>query len=416
MLPGVDSERLREQIEALAAFDSEPSRPGTTRVLLSDAEIEARRYVKALMEEAGLEVREDAAANIYGILRGSDPALTPVWSGSHIDTVICAGKYDGMIGVLGAIEACRVIRQNRIPHRRDIVALVYSSEEPTRFGVGCIGSRALAGHLTVEEMKKLTDDGGTTLYELLRSRGYDAEAVPALKKEQGEVFASVELHIEQAAVLEEKKIPIGIVTGICAPTYMHVTVKGVQEHAGATPMAIRKDALCAAAEIVLELERLARALGHPNAVATVGKMNVSPNASNVIPGCVDFSIDIRDYLAGRKEQLAGDICRAMDRIAEERGVVVEYELLASDVPCISDGGVVAAIEEVCREREIPFHEMISGAYHDSMFVAEFAPVGMIFVPSRNGISHDPAEFTSHEDIVRGVQVLAEALERLADMD
>ncbi len=408
--------RLKNQIDRLADFNSEPEMPGTTRLFLSDAEMEARDYVIHIMKEAHLNVSIDSAANIHGILPGSNPQMAPVWSGSHIDTVLCAGRYDGMLGVLGAIEACRIICEEGLTHKRNIEVLVYSSEEPIRFGVGCIGSRALSGHLTCSEMKNLRDKDGITLYDLLVSRGYDADAVPRLKKSMGDVFASVELHIEQAEVLENEHIPIGIVTGICAPSYMQVTVKGIQRHAGATAMTIRKDALCAAAEMLLRIERLAAEQNHPNAVATVGKLNVFPNASNVIPGQVDFSIDIRDYLAERKEGFIKRIQKELQEIAENRGVEIQCRLLASDTPSVSDPKLVRILEEICLERGIPFKEMISGAYHDTMFAAEFSPTAMIFVPSKNGISHDPAEYTEPDDIVRGVCLLTESLRRLANTD
>lgn len=414
MTTKVDSKRILNNLDTLATFDTEPDRPGTTRLWLEDSELAARSFVKELMTEAGMEIHEDDAANIYGILPGTDRNLPPVWSGSHVDTVVCGGKYDGLLGTVGAIEACRTIHAAGLAHKRDIVALVYSSEEPVRFGVGCVGSRALAGHLTMEEMHTLKDDGGKTMYELLTERGYHPDNIPSLKIEKGAIHASVELHIEQSAKLEENHLPIGIVTGICAPTYMHVTVKGVQEHAGSTPMTIRKDALCAAAEIILALENFAQSYGHPNAVGTVGKLNVTPNASNVIPGRVDFSIDVRDFLYERKDELIARISAFMDEVAKKRGVTIEYKVLGNDVPSISDPSITACIENACQELGIPYMEMVSGAYHDSMFIAQFAPVGMIFVPSVNGVSHDPSEYTEPEDLVRGVQVLTETLLALSN--
>ena len=409
-----NSSRIQQQLQTLSSFNSDPSQPGITRMLFSKEEIEARNYVKSLMKEAGLSITEDAVGNIFGTLKGTNPSLAPVWSGSHIDTVINAGKYDGTIGVIGAIEACRMIKEAGLSHERDITAIVYTSEEPTRFGVGCLGSRALAGHLSIEEAKEMRGDDGISLYDLLTSLSYDADALPSLKKNKGDVYACVELHIEQAPILDEKEIPIGIVEGICAPSYLKVSVAGVQEHAGSTPMTVRKDALCAAAQIILALEEMAKKLDHPNAVATVGKLQVFPNASNVIPGQVDFSIDIRDFLEERKTELTESICRFMDKLAQERGVSISYQVTADDLPCTSAPSIVALLEETCKERNIPYHNMISGAYHDTLLVASFAPVAMIFVPSKNGISHDPAEFTELSHIVLGTEVLADSLYKLAN--
>lgn len=415
MLPKADINNIRTGLQTLARFDSAPDQPGTTRVLFSDAELEARKYVKKLMRETGMVVHEDAIGNIFGTLKGSEPDAAPVWSGSHIDTVINAGMYDGMAGVIGAIEACRMIRDAGAAHRRSITVVVFASEEPTRFGTGCIGSRAMAGHLTLEQAKDLHDDNNVSLYSELERLGYTQLDYNAVRKHIGDVFASVEMHIEQAPVLEELHIPIGLVTGICAPTYIHVMLKGEQKHAGSTPMNVRRDVVPAAAEIILKLEDLARTCGNTHTVATVGKVQVFPNAANVIAGEVSFTIDIRDISEDTKQELTNNICSFIDVVAKLRHLHAVYSVDTDDIPQMSDPRVLGVLERSCKKLDIPYHKMTSGAYHDSLLVAEFAPMAMVFVPSKDGISHDPAEYTSMEDIARGVDVLAGALLQLSNM-
>lgn len=415
MLPQADKNNIRTGLQTLAQFDSAPEQAGTTRVLFSDEENEARSYIKDLMQQTGMTVQEDAIGNIFGTLAGNDPDAAPVWSGSHIDTVINAGMYDGMAGVIGAIEACRMIRASGEAHQRPITVVVFASEEPTRFGTGCIGSRAMAGHLSLEQTKELYDDNGISLYSELERLGYTKLDYNAVRKHKGDVFASVELHIEQAPVLEQLGIPIGLVTGICAPTYIHVTLKGEQKHAGSTPMNARHDVVPAAADIILQLEHLARAYGNTHTVATVGKIQVFPNASNVIAGEIRFTIDIRDISEETKQELTTNICNYIQVVAKLRHLDAKYSVDTDDLPQMSDPNVLHVLEDTCQSLQIPYHKMTSGAYHDSLLVAEFAPMAMIFVPSKDGISHDPAEYTSIEEIACGVDVLANALLRLANM-
>lgn len=415
MLIKADPCRIKTQLETLRTFDSRPDQPGTTRALFTDAEIKARDYVKGLMREVGLTVSEDSIGNIFGTLEGTEPELSPVWSGSHIDTVLNAGMYDGMAGVIGAIEACRMIKESGAEHRRSIKAIVFTSEEPTRFGTGCIGSRAMAGHLSLEETKELKDDDGISLYDELVRLGYDLSAYDNVRKHTGDVFASLEMHIEQAPVLEQLGLPIGIVEGICAPTYIHCCITGEQKHAGSTPMNARKDPVCAAAQVAIELERLARSYGRTNTVATIGKMNVFPNASNVIAGNVTFTIDIRDIDQEIKDTITKEICEYMDYLSSSRGIKAEYSVTTNDLPRRSSPKMTELLETTCKELDIPYNKMVSGAYHDSLLVAEFAPMAMIFVPSKGGISHDPSEYTSIEDIALGTDVLANSLLKLANM-
>lgn len=411
----IKKRNIEDALNTLNTFNSTEGE-GTTRVLFTDEEVKAREYIKSLMREYGLTVTEDAIGNIFGTLEGSNPELAPVWSGSHIDTVLNAGMFDGMAGVVSAIEALRAIKESGLEHKRNLTAIVYTSEEPTRFGISCIGSRAMAGKLSLEDTKNMKDEQGNSLYDLLVKLGFCTDKFDEVRKNPGDVFASVELHIEQAAVLDKMGLPIGVVEGICGASYINVTVRGVQEHAGSTPMDIRKDPMCAAAEIVLETERAAKEISSVNAVATVGKLNVFPNAANVIPGRVDFVIDIRDVDMESKDGVIKRITEFMNKTALDRGVEIEYTITGNDVPRLSDKAIVDIIEKHCDELKLPYKKMVSGAYHDSLLVAEFAPMAMIFVPSKNGISHHKDEFTEMSDIVQGAELLAHTLFDLANVE
>lgn len=406
-------ETIQLGIEALNQFNSTPSQ-GTTRILFTQEELQARAYIKEKMCRIGLIVEEDAIGNIFGSLEGTNKELPPIWSGSHIDTVYNAGMFDGMAGVIGAIEALRVIKQSGVRHKRTIKALVFTSEEPTRFGLCCLGSRAMANHLSSADTYKLMDCDGNSLADTLLKLGYELKDFPHIIQPKGAVYANIELHIEQGAVLEKKGIPIGIVETICAPTNLEVVIKGQQEHAGSTPMNIRCDALVASSEIIIAIEDYAKDTSSPNTVATVGKLNVFPNAANVIPGEVSFSIDIRDSMMETKEVILEKIVSLFDYISNKRKVKITHTVTNHDVPRPCSDNINAIIRDICNKKNINFHNMVSGAYHDAIFVAEFAPTSMIFVPSKGGLSHHPDEWTNYEDIQLGVDLLAEVLFTLSN--
>lgn len=412
-LKKASSQNIRTDLENLSRFNSTPGE-GITRVLFTDQELKAREYIKSRMKELGFSVREDAIGNIFGKLDGTNPELSPVWTGSHIDTVLHAGQFDGMAGVVGGMEALRLIKQSGLPHKRDLEVIVFTSEEPTRFGKGCLGSRTLAGDLTIGDTEKLFDKDGNNLGKVLKGLGYDLGRFGGIKREKGDVYGCVELHIEQGAVLESIGVKTGIVTAISAPTDMRVTVRGTQQHAGATPMYLRSDALAASARIMLELEELARASKDQSTVATVGVVDVYPGATNVIPGEVRFTIDLRSSDFGTKNDIMAKLQRYMDSVSFIRSVNISTETVCHEHPVKADPHIVETIKGVCSEKNLEYNLMVSGAYHDSMFVAQFAPFGMIFVPSKGGISHHKDEWTDYGDIAAGVDILAETLLRLSN--
>lgn len=387
---------------------------GTTRILFTPPELEARAYIKKEMADLGLEVSEDAIGNIFATLKGSDSTLAPVWTGSHIDTVPNAGMFDGMSGIVCGLEAVRCIKKSGFKNKRDISVIVYTSEEPTRFGLSCLGSRALSGVLSLDDTKNIFDKDGKSLYDVLHSLGYDHNKFSEIKKEKGDVYASVELHIEQNSRLEKSGIPIGIVKGICAPTNFDVNIKGIQSHAGGTSMADRHDAFMAAAELALSFEDAVKSSSSEYITGTVGRVNVFPNAVNVISGLTNISIDIRSIDMYAKDVVVETLRYESERIQRERGVEISMKLENHDLPLRCDEKIMKIEENVCDRLGIKHMELISGPYHDSLFVGRFAPTAMIFVPSRNGISHSEDEWTDFEDLATGTDVLANTLLTLSN--
>lgn len=406
-------ENIQRGIEELNQFNSTPGE-GTTRILFTPEELKARAYIKDRMVKMGLRIREDNVGNIFGTLEGLETSIPPVWTGSHIDTVLNAGRFDGMTGVIGGLEAVRLIKESGLPHQRNIEVIVFTSEEPTRFGKGCLGSRALAGLLSQEEANEIKDEEGLSFLEVLDSLGYKPGQFDKVPVAKNNVHAFVELHIEQGPVLEYKGLPIGIVTTISAPTNMQVTILGQQGHAGGTPMDMRHDALAAASEIFLKLEEMAMGSGPRGIAGTIGKVEVFPNASNVIPGKTCFTIDIRGSEFATKDRIVKELLQFMDEVGERRHVQVITEHINHDIPRDSSKNIIQIIKDACFKYHYPFCEIISGAFHDAMFVAEFAPMGMIFIPCRGGLSHHPEEWAEYSDIAKGVNVLTESLFQLAN--
>lgn len=413
MLQKANASNIQKWIQEINTFNSTPG-AGTTRILFTEEELASRDYIKSEMKQLGLQITEDAIGNIYGTLEGSMPELAPVWTGSHIDTVPNAGMFDGMAGIVSGMESLRLIRESGIAHKRNLVVIVYTSEEPTRFGLSCLGSRAMAGVLSLEDTKKITDESGKSLYEVLGELGYRYDEYERIKRKQGEVHASVELHIEQNRHLEQERVPVGIVQGICAPTIYNVTVSGCQSHAGGTSMDDRHDAFAAASELSLALERITKESEGTYVTGTVGRVHVTPNAVNVIPGQVQMSIDIRSIDVQAKETVMERLLAETRQIETKRGVTIEMKLENDDIPLTCDEQIKDLLRQNCDQLGIKYLELISGPYHDSLFVGRFAPAAMLFVPSKDGISHSKEEWTDFEDIALGTDVLAHTLLKLAN--
>ena len=407
----IDRDRLLSEIETLASF-SDAEAPAVTRIVFTPTDLKARAWLKTRCEDAGLIMRQDAIGNTFARWSGSDAAASVVGTGSHIDAIPNAGKYDGVVGVLGGLEAIRALRQSGFRPKHSIELLMFTSEEPTRFGIGCLGSRLLSGTLLPDAARKLTDREGVSVEQVRAAAGFAGE-LEEVKLAAGYYKAFVELHIEQGPILERQHIPLGVVTNIAAPASVSVSIEGSGGHAGGVLMPDRRDALCAAAELILAIENAARSSGAMDTVATVGMCEVFPGAVNSIPSRVRLSVDIRDTDLQRRDAVMQQMETACRAISEKRQVSIHTELLNADAPANCAPLVVDALSQSCRKHELNFLPMVSRAYHDSLFMARIAPVAMLFIPCRNGYSHRPDEYASPEDIARGTLVLAETLAALS---
>lgn len=415
----INSERLLFDLQALSRFTSvEQPAEGTavTRIVFSADDLRARKWLKNLAAAEGLVTREDAVGNTFFRWTGSDPQLPVIATGSHIDAIPYAGMYDGTVGVLGGLEAIRALKQSGFLPRRSLELVLLTSEEPTRFGIGCLGSRLIAGTLNPDRADGLhSAQRGSeheTLAQVREAAGFRGP-LSSVRLKQGHYHAWVELHIEQGPLLEREGIPLGIVTAIAAPASYRFTIEGVGGHAGALLMPDRRDALCAAAEIILSIEKHALATKAIDTVATVGTCDVYPGAVNSVPSMVTLQVDIRDIDPARREGVMLALRQEIEELARRREVKVTEALVNADEPATCSPHIVQMIDEVSRAQGITPKHMVSRAYHDSLFMAQIAPIAMIFIPCRGGVSHRPDEYAAPADITNGARVLAATLARLA---
>ena len=410
----IDRERMLREIEALASF-SDAEAPAVTRIVFTPTDLKARAWMKDRCEEAGLAVRHDAIGNIFARWSGTEPEAPVIGTGSHIDAIPNAGKYDGVVGVLGGLEAIRALRHSGFRPRHAIELLIFTSEEPTRFGIGCLGSRLLSGTLAPDAARQLKDkdNDGPTLDEVRRAAGFGGE-LEQVKLPRNYYQAFVELHIEQGPLLERRQIPLGIVTKIAAPASLRVLIEGAGGHAGGVLMPDRHDALCAASELILAIEAAAQNSGAIDTVATVGICDVFPGAVNSIPSRVRLSLDVRDTDLARRDAIIRMIETTSHTISDKRQVSIHSQLLNADAPADCSSEIVEALSQSCRKHDLKFLPMVSRAYHDSLFMARITPVAMLFIPCRNGYSHRPDEYAEPDDIACGTLILAETLASLSE--
>lgn len=403
-------DRVEAELAELATF-SDPPFPGVTRVLFSAPDLAARRWLQGRFRAAGLEVRADAVGNLFARWLGEDPGPLAVATGSHIDAVPHSGRYDGTVGVLGALEAFRALRESGFRPKRSLEIVVFSAEEPTRFGVSCLGSRALAGRIGPEELAALRDEAGRSFAELREAAGLGH--LPLAELAPPRYAAFLELHIEQGPLLEREGAAIGAVEAIAAPAAYRIRWLGEAGHAGTLLLADRRDALAGAAEGILAVERAARESGSADTVATVGQIAVSPGALNSVAGFASLGLDLRDINPERRERVASAIREAFVEIAGRRRLELSWERIYEDPPAACDPGLVAQILASADRLGLRARRMISRAYHDSLFLARLCPTAMIFIPCRAGKSHCPEEHASPAAIEAGVRVLADCLRALA---
>jgi N-carbamoyl-L-amino-acid hydrolase len=401
-LPRADAVRLERRIQELGRFGANPE-GGVSRVAFSAADIAGREYVKSLMRDAGLDVRVDAAGNIVGRRAGSDASLPVIMTGSHIDSVPKGGNYDGDVGVLGAIEVADILRAHHIETRHPFEFVVFTDEEG-----GTVGSQAMAGRLGASAFD-VVSHSGLKIGDGIRAVGGDPARLMEARRAPGSLAAFVELHIEQGAILDESGIDIGVVEGIVGIRWWDVTVEGVANHAGTTPMNRRRDALVTAAELTLAANRIASTTPGRQ-VATVGRIGAEPGAPNVIPGRVTLSLEIRDLAADKMASVFRAIEAEAKRIADARGTSVRFdEVDLALAPAPTDERLRRIVESSAATLGLSHRRMPSGAGHDAQDMAHVAPIGMIFVPSQGGISHAPKEFTTPSDLANGADVLLRTL-------
>ena len=400
-----EPERLEHDWSELSRLRDD-SEPGWTRQTFSEPERESRHWVAARMRAAGLDVRIDAIGNVIGELAGTVPGLPALAVGSHTDTVPGGGRFDGVIGVLGAIEAVRLLRESgrRLSHPLRVVD--YYNEEPNRFGLSCLGSRALAANLTADHLA-LTDDDGRTLAETLIADGRDPSAIASCAWRPGEIAASLELHIEQGPVLEREGATLGVVTAIAGIARLRAVFTGRRDHGGTMPMGLRRDASCTAAGTVLAIERIAAA--GAGSVGTVGEIRLTPEAPNVVTEHALVTAEFRspdaEWFAHAREQLEAAVAQE----AAPRGVAARVDWLPPEPPTAMDPFIQDLLAEGISRLGHEARRLYSGAGHDAVQLARLAPAGMIFTPSRDGRSHTPEEWTDLADVVAGVHALTEGL-------
>jgi N-carbamoyl-L-amino-acid hydrolase len=401
--PRVNGERLMEHLTAMGAIGKDPA-GGYRRVAYSEADRQGREYVIGLMRAAGLTVNIDAAANISGRLAGSDPKLPVLVIGSHVDSVPQGGNYDGIVGSLGAIEAAQTLAQG-VTLRHPLEVLIFQNEEG-----GLQGSRAISGELREEDLNQATRSG-KTLREGIAFIGGDPTHLADVRRKAGDIFAYLELHIEQGGSLATEKVDIGVVEGIVGNRRWDVTIEGMANHAGTTPMNQRHDALLAGAKFIEGVNRVVTSIPGRQ-VGTVGKIQAIPGAYNVVPGKVMLGLDLRDLDETRMDMLFGKIRDEAEQIAQASGTKFSFQQVVADRPALSDPRLRQIITDSAKQLNLTTKLLPSGATHDAQSMARFAPSGMIFIPSIGGISHSPEEFSRPQDVVNGANVLLESVLRL----
>ncbi len=404
----IDADRLWRRLHDLAAF-TEPDQPWTRRAFSVSFQ-QGRDWLRQQFEAAGLQTRMDSAGNLIGRLEGSAPGLPPLATGSHSDTVPHGGRFDGVLGVLAGLEAVQSIRESGLRLRHPLEVIDFLGEEPSDHGVSCIGSRACAGHLDAG-MLALRDGAGESLAAAMARIGArPGELGPALRP-PGSLAAFVELHIEQGPVLEARQLPIGVVTNIVGIRRYTVTVAGRADHAGTTPMHLRQDALVGAAEVIAQAQRLAASHGDgpPYVVATVGRLALTPNAANSVPGHVSMTLEVRSDAPAVLDGFVHAVMAASADALNRLRVTADVALLTRTEPVACDPRVMAAIEAAAARLQLGSMRLPSGAGHDAMHLAEAGPVGMVFVPCRDGRSHCPEEWIEPDQAAAGTAVLAQAL-------
>jgi len=406
----INIERVKRDINNLASFSSTPGR-GVTRLAFSKEDVQAKGYLMAQMEAAGLEVYLDGYGSLFGRREGTEPDLPPVMIGSHYDTGIGGGPFDGVAGIVAGIEIARTLKENGASHRHPIEVAAFNDEEGARFGNAMSNTRAMAGFLTQEELDRTKDINGKPLREAMEECGIKVD-LDLAKREKGSLKAFLELHIEQGPVLEKAGMDVGIVDTIVGLDRYEVKFRGLAGHAGITPMAGRKDALVSAAKFIVAVNDIARETGK-GAVATVGEMSIYPNASNLIPELVKLSVDIRATDSQLINTMSDKVQKELEKIGYADPVEIEFKRGVYIPPVEMDRDNGDLLRRKAEDLGLKYRVMNSGAAHDAMVMAALAPANIIFVPSVGGLSHDPEEWTEYDDLENGIQLMLQTITELA---
>jgi len=410
----VNIDRLIVTLDALNQYGADRQGRGITRLAYTKIYEEAMLEFVQMCKQIDLDVQLDAFGNVIARREGRLADLPAVAFGSHMDTVNNGGEYDGILGVVAGLEVMRSLHEEGVQTRHPLELIVFACEESSRFGVSTLGSKAMTGLLDHYAVSNLRDKNGVTIQQAFREAGLDFDRIREAVRTPKQLKTFLELHIEQGPLLEMERKFIGIVTGIASPTRLQVHVKGKASHSGTTPMIGRQDALAAAAEIILEVERSAREETEYGTVGTVGVCTVLPGAMNVIPDSVILQIDVRGTSEPSKNTILDTLFRLFRRLEEQRGVIVEPAILNVERPVLLQNEVVDILTECCENQQVSYRHMVSGAGHDSMNMAALCPTGLIFIPCREGLSHHPDEYASRESIEAGTRVLKEAVLRFAE--
>ena len=399
----INSDRLNQTIFRLAEIGKLPD-GGVKRIAYSQEDIAARNLVQNWMQEAGMTIKIDAAGNILGRYPGKYPDAPALATGSHIDTVPCGGHYDGTYGVLAGIEIARVFRENHIFLNHPFEVIVFTDEEGSM-----IGSKAISGRV-IKDPNYYRRPDGTDILSCLEKIGGNWHNIAQARRSTGDIAAFVELHVEQGPILESMGKQIGVVEGIVGQRRFNITVKGSANHAGTTPMHLRKDALLAAAKVVLAVNQIGNTPGQQ--VATVGKMQLLPNAANVVPGWVEMSLDIRDLSTLHIDSLLQQLRLHLEEIAVETNTQIRLNPALHNEPALAEDYIQNAIAKVSEDLQLSYTYLPSRASHDAQELAQITDMGMIFVPSELGVSHSASEYTSPEQCTSGANVLLRTFLRL----
>ncbi len=406
----VNLDRLLADLEAVNAIGAEPD-GGVTRLAYTEADVRAHAWLRRRMEETGLTVEVDAVGNMFGW--ATHPGEGAILSGSHLDTVPHGGRYDGTLGTLCALEAVRTLLESGHPPAAPLGVACFAGEESTRFKVGCIGTQTIFGSLTADHLDLLRDDDGVTLREAMGRAGCRPEALGTARRSGRWAKAFLEVHVDQGPLVRDLGQALGIVTAIAAPDRFEIDVTGVTSHSGASEMGKRRDALAAAAEIVLLVERLGHARAGRGIVTTVGRMTVSPNFDNRVAGFVRMGLDLRGFDQSVKDEVAAEIEAGLREIAERRQVAARMAVVWKHPGARVPEPMVQLLEGIAREADLHACRIVSRSGHDAMFMSLVADIGMLFVRNPTGLSHNPQEAAEPADIFEATTVLAHALARLS---